>query len=181
MNNQMVVAITGPAGAGKSTVSERLAKQLGHYVNIDADHIKHMIVSGFYHDEAQPEDETKWGFNEWGLVGESIGLLARNFQTHGFGIIINGYIDEPAWENIGRFITFTHKVLLLPRLDTAIARDKGRHEDFRQGEAAIKRHHQHFTTHSSFDDFIKIDSTDLSADETADKIMHVLEMNHETV
>ena len=76
--SKFILAITGPSGAGKSTVGEKLAKQLDKCVNIDADHIKHMVVSGFYYDRANPEDEKEWGFNEWALVGESIGLLAQN-------------------------------------------------------------------------------------------------------
>jgi adenylate kinase family enzyme len=51
-NSKIALVITGPAGVGKSTVAEKLAKQLGHCVNIDADHIKHMIVSGFYKDDS---------------------------------------------------------------------------------------------------------------------------------
>mgnify|MGYP003591616781 FL=1 len=46
-SDTFVLAITGPTGSGKSTVSEKLAKQIDRCVNIDADHIKHMIVSGF--------------------------------------------------------------------------------------------------------------------------------------
>jgi adenylate kinase family enzyme len=46
--SHFVLAITGPAGAGKSTVGEKIAKSFRRCVNIDADHIKHMIVSGFH-------------------------------------------------------------------------------------------------------------------------------------
>ena len=46
-----VLALTGPAGSGKSTIAEKLAKQIDRCANIDADHIKHMIVSGFFKDD----------------------------------------------------------------------------------------------------------------------------------
>ena len=51
-----VLALTGPAGSGKSTIAEKLAKQIDRCVNIDADHIKHMIVSGFFKDERKQAD-----------------------------------------------------------------------------------------------------------------------------
>lgn len=178
MSSHFVLAITGPSGAGKSTVGEKLAKQLDKCVNIDADHIKHMIVSGFYYDRANPEDEKEWGFNEWALVGESIGLLAQNFQKHGYDIIINGYIDAPAWEELQKLVTITHKVLLLPSVDTAKVRDLSRREEVQQGEAAVERHHVHFSTDNFFKDFTKLDTTSHTVDETVRHIKtQVLKLN----
>jgi hypothetical protein len=174
MNDTFVLAITGPAGTGKSTVSEKLAKQLKKCVNIDADHIKHMIVSGFYVDENDPENPEGSAFGEWGLLGESIGLLAQNFRKHGFSIIINGYIDTPAWENVEKITPIIYKVLLLPHSDTAVARDAGRNEDVRQGEATIRRHHDHFFTNEFFTDLIQIDSTAHSAHETVQEILDIV-------
>ena len=58
-----VLALTGPAGSGKSTVAEKVAKLSDRCVNIDADHIKHMIIGGFYKDDSAGG----WGFNQWGL------------------------------------------------------------------------------------------------------------------
>jgi adenylate kinase family enzyme len=174
VSRQFVLAITGPSGAGKSTVGEKLAKQLDKCVNIDADHIKHMIVSGFYYDRANPEDEKEWGFNEWALVGESIGLLAQNFQKHGYDVIINGYIDAPAWEELQKLVTITHKVLLLPRVDTAKVRDLNRREDVQQGEAAVERHHVHFSTDDFFKDFVTINTTNHSIEQTVQEVQKIL-------
>ena len=92
-----VLALTGPAGSGKSTIAEKLAKQIDRCVNIDADHIKHMIVSGFFKDDKKAGG---WSFSEWGLVGDSIGILVANFHKEDYRVVINGYIDEPAWTNI---------------------------------------------------------------------------------
>ena len=166
----LVLAITGPSGSGKSTVAEKLAKQIEQCVNIDADHIKHMIVSGFYKDDSPGG----WGFNQWGLVGDGIGLLAANFLKEGYKVIINGYIDEPAWTNIQKHVTFTHKVLLLPHLDAVTKRDEGRNVDVRMGKEAVKEHHKHFSSDGYFDDFIKLDTTEHSTDETVSRILEIV-------
>lgn len=177
MNKKKIaLAITGPTGAGKSTLTEKLAKQLERCVNIDADHIKHMLAGGFYYDRAAPENPKSRGFSEWELVGESIGLLARNFQENDYDVIINGYLDKPAWLEIQKYLNFTYKVLLLPSFQAVVTRDKLRHADYGMGETTVAEHHAHFSGDNFFKDFIKIDSTDLSVEQTLDEIKKVLKV-----
>lgn len=167
----MIIAITGPAGSGKSTIGEKLAKRLDKCVNIDADHVKHMVVSGFHKDDTNAGG---WSFSEWGLVGESIGLLAKNFQDKGFDVVINGYIDEPAWSEIEKQVELTYKFLLLPELEEVKNRDKHRTGDLAMGDVVVAEHHDHFSTSDTYSDFIKIDSTNHAVDETAGMIIDEL-------
>ena len=169
-----VLAITGPTGSGKTTVSEKLASSLEACVNIDADHVKHMILSGFYEDDLNPGGVS---FNKWELVGESIGLMASNFLRKGFDVIINGYIDEPAWAEIQKHVTLTSKVLLLPELDVVIARDHARSLEVRMGEQSVKRHHKYFSNDSAFDDFIKLDTTYQTEDQTVAEVLKLLNVS----
>lgn len=165
------MAITGPAGAGKSTIGEALAKSFPKCVNIDADHIKHMIVSGFYKDATDPGG---WGFGEWELVGENIGLLARNCMKHGFNVVIHGYIDESAWATIQKMIVIDHKILLLPSMSETVRRDSSRREDAQMGEAAVKKHHAYFSSSAFFDTFIKIDTTNQDVDSTVREVQEIV-------
>jgi nucleoside-triphosphatase THEP1 len=173
------MAITGPTGAGKSTVGEAVAKRLERSVNIDADHIKHMIVSGFYVNKVNPQDSKGWGFSEWGLVGESIGLLAKNFLSQDYNVIINGYIDEPAWDAIENQVRIDFKVLLLPQVDMTISRDAGRVEDVRMGDETVREHHKHFLYDQYFHDFITLDTTDQSKDQTVSEVISILDLANE--
>ena len=166
-----VLAITGPAGSGKSTVAERIAKSFQKCVNIDVDHIKHMIVSGFYKNDKNPAG---WGFNQWGLVGDSIGMLAANFLKEGYSVVINGYLDEPAWTEIEQHISISHKILLLPRLDTVVARDAERKEEYILGKESVAEHHDKFSNDRLFSAFTKLDTSNHSVDETVEEIKKVL-------
>ncbi|HET8991928.1 MAG TPA: nucleoside-triphosphatase [Candidatus Saccharimonadales bacterium] len=172
--NHFVLAITGPTGAGKSTVGEKVAKSLPSCVNIDADHIKHMVVSGFYVNETSPEDPEGWGFSEWDLVGDSIGLLARNFLDHNYDVVINGYINEPAWHAIEKHIDIYCKILLLPDVDKVKLRDSGRVADIQMGEETVTKHHKHFSNDKFYKDFITLDTTEHSVEETVEAVLSTL-------
>lgn len=173
--SNFVLALTGPTGAGKSTVGEKIAKSLDHCVNIDADHVKHMIVSGFYVDEANPEDAEGWGFREWELVGDSIGLLARNFLDHDYSVIINGYIDDPAWIAIEKHVSLDYKVLLLPHVNTVKRRDAGRIADIQMGAEIVAIHHNHFSKDDFFNNFKKLDTTSHSIDQTVKEVLSIFD------
>lgn len=164
--SSFVLALTGPTGAGKSTVGEEIAKSFDRCVNIDADHIKHMIVSGFN------EDGTT--FHEWELVGDSIGLLAHNFIDHGYDVVINGYIDEPAWTAIEKHAAITHKVLLLPEISVVKERDAGRSPDIQMGTDSVEEHHEYFSTDPFFKDFIALDTSNQSVDETVQQVLTII-------
>ncbi len=168
--SQFVLAITGPTGSGKSSVAARLAKQTDNCVNIDADHIKHFVVNPFDYEESG-------GIKQWELVGENIGLVAKNFIDNGYNVIINGYINEPAWNKVNDYIKFTHKVLLLPELEVASERDVQRHKDAVMGPDAVGVHHNYFSNDPFYSDFVKIDSTTLSVDETVKQVSELIHGN----
>lgn len=170
-----VLAITGPAGSGKSTVADKLAKQLPHCANIDADHVKDMVVDGFYVDEKDPQNPLGWGFNQWGLVGDSIGLLAANFIKHGYDVVINGYIGKAAWANIEKHVTVDQKILLLPSVAKVVERDAARPREQSMGEPTVTLHHQKFSTDTFYAGYTKLDTSVHSVDQTLRAIRSLLE------
>jgi 2-phosphoglycerate kinase len=173
MPKHFIAAITGPAGSGKTTVAVRVAKQLDKCVTIEADYVKHFIVSGFSVD-TEADGTEKWNFNEWELVGESIGILAYNFQEKGFDVIINGYIDVLGWEALEKQVSLTHKILLLPHVEETKNRDKQRTSHDTMGDKAVQEHHDYFSSNAFYNDFIKIDSTKQTIDETVAAITKLL-------
>jgi len=168
---KFVLALTGPTGSGKTTVAEKLSKQLDKCVNIDADHIKHSIPSGFYKDESNPGG---WSFNRWKLVGKSLGLLAKNFQVEGYDVIINGYIEVEAWDEIEKIISISHKVLLLPELVKNQKRDNGRSDEIKMGKESVKAHQDYFRSNDYYHGFTKLDSSNDTIEETVENIKKII-------
>ena len=163
-----VLVITGPAGSGKTTSARQVAKLVDKCVNIDVDHVKHFIVSGFIYDHSSSE-----GIKQWELLGDNIGLLAHNFIDAGYNVIINGFLDEISWTSLQKHVDFTNKVLLLPALDTVLQRDAGHDAEVAMGDEAVKEHHDYFSTNTFYDDFVKLDTTSHTVDETVQKIIEI--------
>jgi len=161
---QFILAITGPAGSGKSTVASLLAKQIDNCVNIDADHVKHMVANPFIYDDSIE------GIKQWELLGDNIGALATNFINSGYSVIINGYINEPAWRKILEHVQLTHKMLLLPTIEEVIKRDSLRQKDYVMGEEAVREHYDYFSTSHFFDDFSRLDTSEQTNEETVNFI-----------
>jgi adenylate kinase family enzyme len=163
-----ILAITGPAGAGKSTVARKVARIVEKCVDIDVDYMKAFIVNGFIY------DETPEGIKQWRLLGENIGIVAKNFVDAGYNVIVNGYLDESAWQNIEKFVAFTDKMLLMPHIKANIDRDMQRVGDLVMGEETILRHHDYFSTNGYYGDYIKLDTTDHTTEDTVRDILNII-------
>lgn len=166
-----IIVITGPTGSGKSTVAERIARAINKCVNIDADLVKHFIHSDFIY------DDTPQGVEQWKLLGANIGQLAKNFNESGYNVIINGYINEPAWGRIQAYVKIDSKFLLLPEVETTAIRDLGRNPDIVMGKEAVKTHTDYFSTSPYYLDYTRIDSTNQSIDQTVTDIQNTLKNN----
>lgn len=167
---QAVIAITGPTGAGKSTISQGLAKKLDRCVYLEIDNVKHMLISGFSH-KTNENGEERWSFSEWKQVGESVGLLCANFLANGFSVVAGGYMHEEGWLELEKQCVLTNKFILLPSKEVIKFRDAERDSIYTMGNAAIKQHFNYLTEKQFFKDFMVLDSTDQTVDQTVEELL----------
>lgn len=167
--HKFVIAITGPTGSGKTSVGLALAKKIEKCVFLEVDHVKHMIISGFYKGKNEQGDET-WLYSEWKLVGETVGLLCNNFLKHGFSVVIGGYMHTEGWDEVGKAIKLDYKFSLQPSKEVIKIRDTERDAKYFMGETAIQEHIDYLSG-DDFKDFVAIDSTSQTVEQTVDEIL----------
>jgi chloramphenicol 3-O-phosphotransferase len=131
-----VFNVTGPAGAGKSTVARELCRRFPKAAHIEVDLLRwRMILSGYVRPEEAYGAEPDEALRQLALAARNACSLARNFAAEGFVAVIDDvlerreeldlYLDELAGLDPVYFVT------LLPNAETLIARDAGRSpEDF---------------------------------------------------
>lgn len=155
INQKRVIVITGPSGVGKSTISRKLASDLGDYVDIDIETINYMIVDGFQ----ELPNAKGLSFSKWDLAGDTIGLMANNFLSNDYQVVIHGHVNPELLAGIEKRVLITHRILLQSNVETVIARDKNRGKPLTMGEDMVREHYEYFVG-KLWDDFIKIDRTD---------------------
>lgn len=119
-----IYVITGPAGVGKSTVSNALAESLSKCAVLEGDEIYHQVKSGC----VKPWLEG----NHVDLMWKNIVCLAQNYLDEGFDVIINYIIYKDDLEFIVNSISGhdIHFIVLMAERDTVAKRDIERGEEF---------------------------------------------------
>lgn len=171
-NKKRVILITGPSGAGKSTISRQLATALGCAADIDIENVNYMIVNGFK--EIEIDNENELAFNKWSLAGDTIGLLANNFLSNNYQVVIHGHVTKELLSSFEKHVAITHKVILLPSIDETVSRDKARGEYLTMGEDMVRKHYEYFLT-NNLEGFLKVDSTNENVNTTLEKIKTILD------
>jgi len=166
----MILILTGPPAAGKSTLGPLIAKRLERCALIDADRVRAMV--------AQPPI-APWlgeaGMAQLRLGARNACALARSFNAEGYHVVILDVLtDETADIYRTLLAPFAHQiVLLLPSLAASLYRNQARGQWLTDDEVRLLYAWEEAL--SVYDQ--KLDNTTQPADELAATLAANVEQN----
>lgn len=113
----MIIIISGPPGAGKSSVSKALASKFPKSAYISVDKMRHMIIGG----NIAPWEDTNG--EQYKLIEKNFLSLTRNFLEEGFVVIIDDVIGDEQVKKYQEMFEDVYGFLLLPSIETLKKRD----------------------------------------------------------
>jgi adenylate kinase family enzyme len=123
---EQAIVVTGPAGAGKTSVAAALCERFDRMVHIDVDVLRHMVRAGYRHpwlDDAQAAEQRL-------LAVKNAMAMARECIAARYAVVIDDVVYGPVVDMYRLALTDLgaplHFVTLLPTLQVALERDAGR-------------------------------------------------------
>lgn len=167
-----VILVSGPPGAGKSTVSALLADRLTPSVHLHSDDFWHVIKQGFvppYLPEAHRQNQVVLEV----LVGAAFGYARGGYQVVYDGVAGPWFIDAFRAATEVQAVPLSC-VILRPDLHTTLARATARTgDDALTDPAPIRSMHARFGDLGAYGTHV-LDSGGLTAEATADRILEGL-------
>jgi chloramphenicol 3-O-phosphotransferase len=170
-----IFILTGPPGAGKSSIARALLQRFPFGFHIPLDDLREWVVSGVAHPVPTWTDETTRQFT---LARQGAVQLARQYANAGFAVVIDDIVNL---EDVAVHFSSAldgypfHKVILLPSIAVALQRNRDRTNktfDTNILDAPIHSIYQWFSEQViPPDEWLVIDSSKLTIDETVERIL----------
>jgi chloramphenicol 3-O-phosphotransferase len=164
-----ILILTGPPGAGKSTVAQALAERYDRVAHIETDVLRHFITPTGYVAPGRP------GFERQQALGiRNACALAANFLAERIAVIVDDVVvtreDLAAYvQGLKPTAVPVHYVRLLPSLEVCQQRNRVRDPERRLSPSRVETVYAQFVASGEIGGST-IDSSALTAYETADRL-----------
>lgn len=164
-----IVIVSGPPGAGKSTVCESLCERYDRTVHLQTDDVYAWIRMGF----VPPWKEGSRRQNE--TVSRACAAAAAAFARDRYGVFIDGVILPWALaahlDQLREAGVAVHYAALLPTVDVILGRARQREKVIAgAGDEMLRQLHRAYVDASPLPGFT-LDTSNLTADAAADRVM----------
>ena len=160
----LLLLLTGPAGAGKSTVARLWAASRPRGVHIQLDHIRSLIVGGY----AEPQERGPAQTEQYEVSALACISLARQFTESGYDVVLCDVFPRELFERLWRPRLNGVEwriVVLLPELNETLKRAARRKKEVR--EDIIREQH---AAMALWEKELVIDPTGITAEEVVDAL-----------
>lgn len=167
MKKKFICLITGPAGAGKSSVAKALAEKFSRSVVINVDKLRGMVIGGYVRPWPHNDEVELQLF----LSVKNACYIANNFLEKGFTVFIDDVVGRKFLEQYSTY--FKEKnfktFLLLPSLETLLSRfdERGCDEELRKRTHDL---HKSFSEKKDKLNWKIINSSNQTLEETVEQI-----------
>ena len=166
--------LTGPTGAGKTTVADALCARYEKALHIPVDVLRNWVRSGYATPLGGADPEQVLA--QFRLARRCATYIAMEYSAAGYTVVVDDVVGKIARDAFDPLIQAgARRVVLMPSLDIALARNRARTNkpfDTLVLEPATRGLHADMTrSNTAGEGWTVIDSSALSVEETVDEIV----------